>query len=98
MNKSKTVLWHFCAKSPLTPKTYVVMCVPCLKSGKNLIKAALNKLQAGEKLVIVCDSYTEVEFSEAESKNYSLITLKDINRYGMEMLEIRQRESIELAV
>lgn len=97
MSKAKTNLWHFSASNPDGDKNYVVMCIPKLTNGKSLIKVALKKVPEQKKLVVICDKYSDSDLKEAQVGGYSLVTLKDINRYGEEMLEILERDSFSAA-
>lgn len=97
MAQSKSAMWHFEAQNPDKTKTYVVMCVPEIKKGRSLIKAAFKKAPEGKRFVVICDKYDDKDVQESEKNGYTLVTLQEINRFGVEMLEIKERESLDNA-
>lgn len=87
VSKNKANLWHFSAKR--NDKKYLVYCAPALSKVKSIIKIALKKVPAGCKLVVICNVYTSEEKAAADEANYSLVDIKTLQKYGIEMIEAK---------
>jgi hypothetical protein len=93
MNASKSTLWNFTTYYPERDKKYAVMCVPDILKAKALIKIAIKKVPAGQRLVIVTSGYTDEDLEIARSNDYCLVSLPELKKYGDDMLVAREHES-----
>lgn len=93
MSKGKANLWNFVTKDSKNNRLYCIYCAPDIKKVKSLIKIAIKKLPKDHRLVVVCTKYEDVDQTKANETGYTIVTLEEINRFGQEMLEIREAES-----
>ncbi|MEC7278190.1 MAG: hypothetical protein VXV96_17845 [Bdellovibrionota bacterium] len=93
MTNGQSTLWNFITYNPNNKKNYAVFCAPSVSKSKALIKVALKKLPGDHRLVVVTESSTTEEESEAANADYCLISLSSLRSYGQEMLEIRNRDN-----
>jgi hypothetical protein len=93
MTPSKEVVWSFTTKHRRTGKKYCILCSPELSKSKSMLKIAITKVPPGSRLVIVSCEYTETDYQESIERDYCLTTLKILNKFGQEMLEIKEKEA-----
>lgn len=93
MNKSKTTIWHFTSFSERQNKKYMVYCVPDMKKARSLIKIAIRKVPSDARLVVVCSQFTQSDQQDAMEKNYCLISIDVLRKYGAEMLVICSKKA-----
>jgi len=93
MNESKVTLWNFTVTNPQGDRKYCVFCVAAVTKAKGLIKAAIKKVPQDHRLVVVVESHTDQELEESSNSDYTLVSLDTLNKYGQEMLTIREVES-----
>lgn len=94
MTKNNAEIWNFTTSNPGGDKNYVVYCAPDLMKSKGVIKIALKKVPTTHRLVVVCSNYDDPDFQDSLENNYCLITLDKLNEYGVEMLDILEREGL----
>lgn len=95
MSEGKSSLWNFTTSNVSNDKKYAVFCTSKVSKVKGLIKVAIKKLPKDHRLVVVTESHTSEELDQANEQNFCLVSLETLNQYGQEMLEIRERESIQ---
>ncbi len=93
-SKNKANLWHFSVAKD--DKKYVVYCTNSLSKVQGIIKIALKKLPQGTKLVVICDEFSPEDQTKAQSSDYTITKLDTIKRYGIDMLEAKQREALSV--
>lgn len=96
VSKSRTNLWHFSAKRD--DKKYVIYCAPQYAKTKGIIKVALKKIPRDARLVVVCLKTGATEKMEAEDLGYSLIEHRRLEKYGIEMIEAKERKALLMQV
>lgn len=84
--QSRQTLWDFMTTSERTDKSYVVCCIPRLKSSKGIINIARKKVPAGMRLVVITNNFDEQDFEESIEKDYCLTTLVQIQDFNTRML------------
>lgn len=92
LTKNNSEIWNFKTTNPSGDKKYVVYCAPDLVKSKGVIKVALRKVPSSHRLVVVCSNYDGPDFQDSVDNNYTLVTLDKLNEYGIEMLEILERD------
>ncbi|MCO4792781.1 MAG: hypothetical protein KC493_03655 [Bacteriovoracaceae bacterium] len=90
--KNNSEIWNFSAMSPSGDKKYVVYCAPDISKAKGIVKIALKKVPAGHRLVVVCENYEGQDQQESVDNGYCLVTFDKLNEYGVEMLDILEKE------
>jgi hypothetical protein len=93
LTKNNSEIWNFKTTNPGGDRKYVVYCAPDLVKSKGVIKIALKKVPSSYRLVVVCSNYDGPDFQDSVDNNYTLVTLDKLNEYGVEMLEILERDS-----
>ncbi|MFG1482515.1 hypothetical protein ABMA79_10915 [Halobacteriovorax sp. HFRX-2_2] len=91
-SKNKSNLWHFSVSKD--DKKYVVYCTNSLEKVQGIIKIALKKLPEDTKLVVICDNFSPEDRTKAESNSYTITDLGTIKKYGIDLLEAKQRETL----
>lgn len=71
----------------------MIYCAPQYTKTKGIVKIALKKVPKDSRLVVVCSRYGATEKMEAETMGYSLIDFKTLEKYGMEMIEAKTRDT-----
>lgn len=85
-------IWNFSAISPNGDKKYVVYCAPDISKAKGIVKIALKKTPAGHRLVVVCENHESQDLQDSTDDDYCLVTFDKLNEYGVEMLDIIEKE------
>ncbi len=94
MSSSRKILWHFTSQSERTNKKYAVFCVPNLTQAGSLISAALNQASNDNlRLVVVSINVNEIDIEISHERNYCVVSLKELQKFGEDMLRARARES-----
>lgn len=92
MTKNNAAIWNFATSNPEGDKKYVVFCSPELEKAKGIIKIALKKLPSSHRLVVVCSNFKNEDYQESLIHDYCLITFDKLNEYGVEMLDVLEKE------
>ena len=95
LTKNNSEIWNFSTTNPAGSKNYVVYCAPDLMKSRGVIKVALKKVPSSHRLVVVCSNYDGPDLQESKDNDYTLVTLDRLNEYGIEMLEILEREGAQ---
>lgn len=91
--QSKSSLWQFTTNSRRNRKKYAVMVAPAFSKVKSLIKIAKKKLPPETRLVVVTNAFTDTDNDMSAKEDFTLLTLETLNRYGQEMLDLKNRSS-----
>lgn len=91
--QSKSSLWQFTTHSRRNKKKYAVMVAPAFSKVKSLIKIAKKKLPPETRLVVVTNTFTDSDNDMSAKEDFTLLTLETLNRYGQEMLDLKNRAS-----
>jgi len=91
--QSKSSLWQFTTNSRRNKKKYAVMVAPAFSKVKSLIKIAKKKLPPETRLVVVTNAFTDADNDMSAKEDFTLLTLETLNRYGQEMLDLKNRVS-----
>jgi len=94
MSEGKSSLWNFTTSNSSNDKKYAVFCTSKVSKVRGLIKVAIKKLPKDHRLVVITESHTPEELEQANEQNFCLVSLETLNKYGQEMLDIREKESI----
>ncbi len=92
MTKNNSEIWNFTTSNPTGEKKYVVYCAPDLGKSKGVIKIALKKVPSDHRMVVVCSNFDAPDLEDSVENNYCLITLDKLNEYGIEMLDILEKD------
>ncbi|MCP4913097.1 MAG: hypothetical protein GY909_08255 [Oligoflexia bacterium] len=93
MSPGKTTIWDFVTTDKRTGKKYCVYCALKMDRAKNLIKIALKKLPKDHRFVVITPQFSEQDEQAAEAGGYCITSVSVLNKFGQEMLEIKNAES-----
>lgn len=93
MSPGKTTIWDFITTDKRTGKKYCVYCALKMDRAKNLIKIALKKLPKDHRFVVITPQFSEKDEKAAEEGGYCITSVNVLNKFGQEMLDIKNSES-----
>lgn len=90
--KALGTLWELVATKFNGEKSYAIVCAPRVDSVRNNIRIAQKKLDSDTRLVVVTEDPSQEEVDASLENNYSLISVHEIKRFGLEIVDIRERD------
>lgn len=90
--KALGTLWELVATKFNGEKSYAIVCAPRVDAIRNNIRIAQKKLDDDTRLVVVTEELSAEEVDASLENDYSLITISEIKRFGLEMVEIKERD------
>lgn len=97
MSPGKTTIWDFITTDKRTGKKYCVYCALKMDRAKNLIKIALKKLPKDHRFVVITPEFSDKDEKAATEAGYCITSVNVLNKFGQEMLDIKNSEDQEPA-
>lgn len=88
--------WEMVATKFNGEKEYAMVFAPRVDNHRNNIRIAQKKVAEGTRVVVVTEGEIKAEeIAKSEEDGYTLVTLGEMERYGIEMIETVRREQRE---
>ena len=85
-------LWELVVTKFNGDKSYAILCAPRIDVIRNNIRIAQKKLGEETRLIVVTEEISQEEVVASLENNYSLVTVNEIERFGLEMVGIMERD------
>lgn len=85
--------WELVATNLSGQRNYAVIFAPRIDGQRNNIRITQKKVDDSTRVVVVTEEeLNQVEIKKSEEDGYALVTLAEMNRFGLEMVEARLRD------
>ncbi len=93
--KSLGCTWELVATNISGQKNYAVIFAPRIDEQRNNIRITQKKVDDSTRVVVVTEEeINSIEMDKSTEEGYALVSLEEMNRFGVEMLEAKLRDRV----